>query len=291
MKTILYVLARLGSSRIPKKNILDLNGVPMIVRTLNQAKKINGVDEVVLATTDLKVDDELVSLVESEDVRVFRGHPEYVLDRVYSASIYDSADIILYAGGDGPLIDYELYSDALNYFINNNLNFLTTYEPQTYPGGYDFNIIDIKSLEYAYRNALAPSQRINMFSFFTFNETKIKKYNYSCKTDLSHYHFSLDNPEDISFFQLIFQLIDSRKIDITLKNTLSLIESNNELGNLCKKLYKPKATNALFNSVHIMKGYFQDIEYLINAFNMTEDHHKKKKYLAQAKNIAKILSK
>ena len=101
----------------------------------------------------------------------------------------------------------------------------------------------------------------------------------------------MDNPEDISFFQLIFQLIDSRKIDITLKNTLSLIESNNELGNLCKKLYKPKATNALFNSVHIMKGYFQDIEYLINAFNMTEDNHKKKKYLAQAKNIAKILSK
>ncbi len=291
MKTIIYIIARLDSSRIPKKNILDLNGTPMIVRTINQIKKINGIDEIRLATTDMDVDDELVAVVELEGVKVYRGDSENVLDRVYKAAKEDSAEIILYAGGDGPLIDHKIYSEALAYFKSNNLNFLTSYEPQTFPGGYDFNIIDFESLEYAYQNAVAPSQRINMFSFFSFNDANIKKYNFSHKENLSYLHFSLDYPEDIPFFKLIFKLIDLNNIDPTLENTLDLISSSNELDKLCKSLYKPEATNALFNSVHIMKGFFRDIEYLINASKLSNDEYEKKHLIDQALKISKIISK
>lgn len=292
MKTVLYVIGRLNSTRIPKKNLLDLNGTPMIVRTINQLKKIKGIDELCLATTDMEIDDELVTVVEAEGVRVYRGDAEYVLDRVYNAALEDSADIILYAGGDGPLIDHKIYTNALSFFKTNDLNFLTSYEPQTFPGGYDFNIIDFESLKYAYDNAVAPTQKINMFSYFSFNETNIKKYNFThYGENLSHLHFSLDFPEDIPFFKLIFKLIDSQNMDITLINTLALIGSNTELNDLCVSLFKPKATNALFNSAHIMKGFFQDIEFLTKAFLASSNDDEKNYLIDQILNISKTISK
>jgi spore coat polysaccharide biosynthesis protein SpsF len=292
MKTVLYVIARLSSTRIPKKNILDLNGIPMILRTINQLKKIKGIDELCLATTDMEIDDDLVTVVEAEGVRVYRGDAEYVLDRVYNAALEDSADIILYAGGDGPLIDHQIYTNALSFFKANDINFLTSYEPQTFPGGYDFNIIDFESLEYAFKNAVAPSQKINMFSYFSFNETHIKKHNFTNQNEnLSHFHFSLDFPEDIPFFKLIFKLIDSQNMDITLANTLALVDSNGELKELCMSLYKPKVNNALFNSVHVMKGFFQDIEYLTKAFLSSTDDNEKKHLINQILNISKTISK
>ncbi len=290
MKTVLYIVARLGSTRVPKKNILSLNGIPMIIRTYNQVKKISGIDKIRLATTESPIDDELVEVAKKHNLDVFRGHSEYVLDRVFHAASEDKAKIILYAGGDGPLIDPEIYSKALKDFKSKKINFLTCYEPQTFPGGYDFNIIDFNSLKIAYEGALVPSQRINMFSFFTFNDTEIQKLNFENEKDLSETHFSLDYPEDIDFFNLMFSEIDAKGAKINLENTLKIIKDNEELSRMRKNLSKPKSSNALFNSVHIMKGFFKDIEFLMQLAKNEKDTNVKEKYLIQASKIAKKLS-
>ena len=113
MKTVLYIVARLGSTRVPKK--ISSNGIPMIIRTYNQVKKISGIDKIRLATTESPIG-ELVEVAKKHNLDVFRGHSEYVLDRVFHAASEDKAKIILYAGGDGPLIDPEIYSKALKDF-------------------------------------------------------------------------------------------------------------------------------------------------------------------------------
>lgn len=290
MKTVLYIVARLNSSRIPKKNIMPLHGIPMLLRTYDQVKKIKGVDEIKLATTTSHLDDELVEIAEENNLDVVRGHEDFVLDRIYHAALDDEADNIIYVGGDGPLIDPYIYSEALELFLDKKINFLTSYEPQTFPGGYDFNIIDFESLKIAYDKALAPSQRINMFSYFTFNESSIKKYNFEYKKNLSNFHLSLDNPEDIVFFELIFEEIDKKDIKINLKNTIKLIKEHKELYKIAKSLFKPKASNALFNSTHILKGLFKDIEFLLEKALIEDNKLLKEDYISQAFRIAKIIS-
>jgi len=291
MKIICYVLARQGSSRIPNKNMMKFNGRETILRTFDQVRKIKYLDNFYLATTDSRKDDEIASLAEKNEIDAFRGHEEYVLDRVYEAARKHRADVILYASGDGPLIDPIIYSNILNFYKQNDYDLVTCYEPQTFPGGYDFNIINFKSLELAYKSALAPSQRINMFSYFTFHPEIIKTYNYSNDVNLSNYHLSLDNPEDIKFFQKFFYLADELKIEINLKNTLQLINENKELKLLSLQIEDPYASHALFNSIHILKGFFQDIDELLTRAIRENDERKRDILIKESILIASKIGK
>ena len=53
MKVVCIVQARMGSTRLPGKVLLPLNGRTVIGEVLSRCKRIPGVDEVVCATTML----------------------------------------------------------------------------------------------------------------------------------------------------------------------------------------------------------------------------------------------
>ena len=50
MKYILLICARGGSNGLPGKNIKQLNGVPLIVLSINIAKKINRASRIIVST-------------------------------------------------------------------------------------------------------------------------------------------------------------------------------------------------------------------------------------------------
>ena len=66
MKSICVIPARGGSKRIPKKNILKLNGIPLISYTIRAAKESAQFDEIYVSTEN----NELKSIALSEGVKV-----------------------------------------------------------------------------------------------------------------------------------------------------------------------------------------------------------------------------
>ncbi len=55
MKTAILIPARMGSTRLPGKPLLDKTGKPLIQHTYEQAKKVKGVDYIAVATDDQKI--------------------------------------------------------------------------------------------------------------------------------------------------------------------------------------------------------------------------------------------
>ena len=55
-KVICIIQARLNSSRLPKKVIMDISGKSCIQRVLERVKQSKLIDEIWIATTSLKVD-------------------------------------------------------------------------------------------------------------------------------------------------------------------------------------------------------------------------------------------
>ena len=53
--SIAIIPARGGSKRIPEKNIVDFNGIPMIAKTIQAAKKTNLFRHVLVSTDDEKI--------------------------------------------------------------------------------------------------------------------------------------------------------------------------------------------------------------------------------------------
>ena len=54
-KVLAITLARGGSRRIPKKNIADINGKPLIRYTIDEVKKSKYIDKYIVSTDDNEI--------------------------------------------------------------------------------------------------------------------------------------------------------------------------------------------------------------------------------------------
>lgn len=81
MKTLAVILARGGSKGIPKKNIVDLNGAPLIYYTIKAALDSDVFDEVVVSTD---CDQIAATAVECGALVPFTRPKELSLDHVWS---------------------------------------------------------------------------------------------------------------------------------------------------------------------------------------------------------------
>lgn len=66
MKTVCIIPARGGSKRIPRKNILPLNGIPLIAYTIRAARDSGVFDKIILSTEDEEIKE--VALAEGIEV-------------------------------------------------------------------------------------------------------------------------------------------------------------------------------------------------------------------------------
>lgn len=114
MKVVAIVAARMASTRLPGKHLMDLGGRPMLAHVLERAKAIKGVDEVVVATTMNAEDDALLPVCEKAVVPMFRrNHPNDVLARYADCACHHKADVVVRLTADCPLLDPALASMAL----------------------------------------------------------------------------------------------------------------------------------------------------------------------------------
>jgi spore coat polysaccharide biosynthesis protein SpsF len=101
------VAARTSSTRLPGKALLPLQGLPMLTFLLRRLRGLqSGV--VILATTDLPVDDELATLAAREEVGVFRGSESDLVARYVGAAKQFGLDTVARVTADCPFVDAEL---------------------------------------------------------------------------------------------------------------------------------------------------------------------------------------
>jgi spore coat polysaccharide biosynthesis protein SpsF len=102
-KVVLIIQARMSSSRLPGKSMLDLAGEPLIYRLLERVKRCQMVDEIVLAIPDSNENNQLVEQAKKSNVQCFRGSENDLLDRYYKAAKASNADIVGRIPADNPL--------------------------------------------------------------------------------------------------------------------------------------------------------------------------------------------
>ena len=53
----LVIPARYASSRLPGKPLLEIHGKPMVLRVVDQARQVRGIDDICVATDDARIAD------------------------------------------------------------------------------------------------------------------------------------------------------------------------------------------------------------------------------------------
>ena len=104
---VLIIQARLGSTRFPRKMLAPLGGKPIIEWVVERVLRSRFAGDVVVATTDLANDDDLVAAVAKYPVRVHRGPSEDVLARFAGAAATSGAPHVVRICADNPFVDSE----------------------------------------------------------------------------------------------------------------------------------------------------------------------------------------
>jgi len=108
---VAVIPARYASTRLPGKPLVDLGGLPMIVRVVEQARRTPGIAAVVVATDDTRVRDAVVAHGGTA-VMTRDDHPSGT-DRLAEVARSLDCDVIVNVQGDEPLIDPAMIAQAL----------------------------------------------------------------------------------------------------------------------------------------------------------------------------------
>ena len=105
----IVIPARFASSRLPGKPLLEIHGRPMILRVVDQAKKVAGFDDLCVATDDERI----AEVCRTEGIDVVLTHVDHPsgtdrLSEVARIKGWASEDIVVNVQGDEPLLPAQL---------------------------------------------------------------------------------------------------------------------------------------------------------------------------------------
>src|SRR5437879_2068636 len=151
MKTVAIIQARMGSTRLPGKVLADIAGHPMLWHVVNRARKIHGIDELVVATSTSEADDLVLDFCSKSEVQCFRGDPVDVLDRYFKCAESFRADCVVRLTADCPLLDPEVVGEVLDAFSGGAFDYVSNTIVPTFPDGLDAEVFNFSSLSRAWR--------------------------------------------------------------------------------------------------------------------------------------------
>ncbi|MCX5811480.1 MAG: 3-deoxy-manno-octulosonate cytidylyltransferase [Proteobacteria bacterium] len=102
MKIVGMVPARLQSSRLPEKALIDIEGLPIVIHTCKRAKLAGKLEEVYLVTDSEKIRE--AGEFHSIKVIMTGTHHRSGSDRLAEACTYIECDIVVNIQGDEPLV-------------------------------------------------------------------------------------------------------------------------------------------------------------------------------------------
>ena len=119
---IAIVQARMGSSRLPKKSLMDIEGKTALEFMIDRVRKSDLIDDIVIATTVNQEDDVIADLCINNQINCYRGSENDVLDRFYQSAKKYEATIVVRLTSDCPLIDPDLIDETINLFITKKVD-------------------------------------------------------------------------------------------------------------------------------------------------------------------------
>jgi spore coat polysaccharide biosynthesis protein SpsF len=244
-KIVAVIQARMGSTRLPGKILKTIEGKPMLWHIVDRLKRVEKVDDVVIATSNNSKDDQVFQMADEYSISCFRGSETDVLRRFYDAAVEAEAKYIIRITGDCPLVDPKIIGELINLYFDKHLDFCgvatgagvaNQSNINRFPDGLDAEMFSFKVLKEADNEAYADFQREHVTPFIWKNKERYKSATlYSSTGDYSNLRWTVDNQEDYDFAKWIYSMLYHENNEFNYLDVLNLLKkypeaaSNNHL--------------------------------------------------------------
>ena len=219
------------STRLPGKVLLPILGKPMLELMIERLKRAQGIDEIVVATTDHASDQPVAELAHRLGVGCFRGSEEDVLDRVLNAARRAEADVIVETTGDCPVIDPQVIDLVIETFLTNEVDYCSNVVERTYPRGMDVEVFWLEGLEQGALLTQDPDDREHVSLHFHRFRDRFRLLNVASALpeDAVKLRLTVDTAEDFDLITRIYEALYPHKRDFVLQDILALFDQRPEL--------------------------------------------------------------
>ena len=220
------IQARMGSSRLPGKVLLDLAGRPVLWHAVSRVQKARLVDQVLVATTDQPSDEPIRRFCTEQAVQCFGGSEQDVLDRFVQAARFAGAtesDAIVRITADCPLIDPDVIDMVVAAYRQTGADYVSNVQPPTFPDGLDVEVFCFSALLTAWREAKLVSEREHVTPYLRNHPEKFSTHNVTHDTDLSALRWTLDEPADYALLQRLVAEMGRNQPEFHLADVLQVL--------------------------------------------------------------------
>lgn len=196
MKTIIIIQARMGSSRLPGKVVKPLPPADVLTYVTSRCRQICGVDEVIVATSNLSKDNAVENWCKEHGVACFRGSEEDVLDRYVQAAKPYNPDYVMRVTADCPFVDFTMASEIVELMENERLDIVNL--KGKLPRGLAVELISYKALLYIHKHGQESRHREHVTYYAYENKEEFRHALYQIPENRLHpeLRITLDTEED-----------------------------------------------------------------------------------------------
>lgn len=197
---LIVIQSRNGSSRLPNKSLLSLNGNTVLLHVLNRIKKtkLKRYKLIVATSTNIE-DDPIFNLCKNENIYCLRGDPLDVLSRFRESIKKFCPDYVIRITGDCPLI-YTPLIDEITQIIERKkeIDYASNTLKRTFPHGMDVEVFKADILFSKNEPSDYDKEHVTPFLYSSNN---FNLYSYENLENASNYRITLDTYSDYIFLE------------------------------------------------------------------------------------------
>jgi spore coat polysaccharide biosynthesis protein SpsF len=200
------IQARMCSSRLPGKVLMDISGAPMLARVIERCRAARLSGTVIVATSTGAADDRIAGFCAERGIECFRGDECDVLDRYYQAMVHAKADVVVRVTSDCPLIDPAVIDAVIGRLIDGieTAAAASNVVRRSFPRGLDVEAVTAAALAAAWHLADSPAQREHVTRFLYERPELFRILSVEQGEDLSGLRWTVDEERDLEFMREIY---------------------------------------------------------------------------------------
>ncbi len=224
--TSAIIQARMGSTRLAGKVLEPIRGLSILRHIIERLKKIEGIQKIIVATTDHEADDVIEHYCKDNNILYFRGDRDDVLNRFIGAAEKFSVDIIVRVCADSPLFDIPFMAFMIERHHASRADITYTLSPV--PLGSVQEVVSLKALKQAYRETTDVKCREHVTPYLKENPVRYKNHVIEVPDYIlgNQARLTIDTAEDLELIKKIYEYLYKPGSIISLKDALDLLNSN-----------------------------------------------------------------
>lgn len=265
------IQARSNSSRLPNKIFLPLpiDGKKSVIEwVVSRIRKIKEINEIVIATTLNKEDNQVELLSKQINVNCYRGSEKNVLSRYYESAIIYNFDVIVRVTSDNPCIDPKVVEILIKNHIQNNNDYTVG---ESLPIGIGAEIISLSALKKAFHLAKDSYdiEHVTSYIYLTEKEKfKVERIPFQEKEEI---RITLDSKEDYMSLGALFDYL-KEKPDFLLQDIVDLYNAKPWLHLINNSIVQKKKYHSLDSEMREAINLLQKQD-LFNVARILENHN------------------